>query len=299
MGTRTANSVPSNDRDAGFLSASAVFNHSFINAGKSIVSLQIAALWSRTGTLLVIALFRAQEGYPAMNTISATNTSANSAIASLIKDAASSGSALASQGSASSSSSAPSVSSADPTDTVDLSDRAKQILARAKSEQAAADKLNTLLQSLNNPEGKDATSKPKSGDGTALFDKLSGRSQSQSSSDTQWVAGSKYGDPTISDAAFIDKYKDALLGGLAGAPPEKLAALQAAINNGTLKIQKGSDVPGYNNRTVVTYSGSPGGLQGMSTSPYVAPTGAAKDAIQAGNAYGFWTEDRGDVYVTW
>ena len=230
-----------------------------------------------------------------MSTISATNTSANTAIASLIKDAASSSAATASQGSTSSSSSAP---SSDPTDTVVLSDRAKQILARAKSDQAAADKLSTLLQSLKKPDGKDATSKAKSSDGSSLFDQLSGRAKSQTSSSTQWEAGSKYGDPTISDAAFVEKYKDTLLNGLSGAPPEKLAALQAAINNGTLKIQNGSDVPGYNNRTVVTYTDGPSG-HGMSTSAYVAPTGAAKDAIQAGNAYGFWTEDRGDVYVTW
>ena len=233
-----------------------------------------------------------------MAAISATNTSANGAIASLIQDAASAGATAASQRSTSSSASAPSASSTDPTDTVDLSDRAKQFLARAKSEQAAADKLNTLLQSLKSPDGKDVASKAKTSDQTSLFDQLSGQRQQQTNN-TTWTAGSKYGDASISDAAFIDKSKDAFLGALAGAPPEKLAALQAAINSGTLKIQKGSDVPGYNNRTVVTYSGSPGGLQGMSTSAYVPPTGAVKDAIDQGNAIALWTEDRGDIYVTW
>src|SRR5262245_48729901 len=118
-----------------------------------------------------------------MAAISATNTSANGAIASLIQDAASAGATAASQRSTSSSASAPSASS---TDTVDLSDRAKQFLARAKSEQVAADKLNTLLQSLKNPDGKDIASKTKNGDGTSLFDKLSGPAQTQTSSDTQW-----------------------------------------------------------------------------------------------------------------
>ena len=170
-----------------------------------------------------------------MSTIGATSASANSAVASLIKDASSSGATTASQGSASSSS-APSASSTDPADTVDLSDRAKQFLARAKSEQLAADKLNTLLQSLKNPDGKDIASKAKIGDQTSLFDQLSGQLQQQTSN-TTWTAGSKYGDASISDAAFIDKSKDAFLGALAGAPPDKLAALQAAINNGTLKIE--------------------------------------------------------------
>ncbi|WP_253711471.1 hypothetical protein [Bradyrhizobium sp. WD16] len=85
------------------------------------------------------------------------------------------------------------------------------------------------------------------------------------------------------------------MAGLRGFPPEKSAALQAAIANGTLKFQKGSEVPGYNTRTVITYFGE----QGMSTSGYRPPTGAVKEAIDAGNAQAIWTEDRGDVYVTW
>jgi hypothetical protein len=36
---------------------------------------------------------------------------------------------------------------------VDLSDRAEQILARKKSEQAAGSKLNALLQSIKDPDG--------------------------------------------------------------------------------------------------------------------------------------------------
>lgn len=232
-----------------------------------------------------------------MSAIAATNSSAYSAVASLLSDAASSAkNALPQTGETTTPGTA--TSSADPSDTVDLSDRAKQLLARAKSEQLAADKLTTLLQSLTAPDDKDTASKPKSGDGTSLFDKLSGRASRQTSQ-TDWTAGSKYGNASISDAAFIEKYKDSFLGALTGQPPEKLAALQAAINNGTLTFQKGSDVPGYNNRTVITYTGSPGGLQGMSSSAYVPPTGAVKDAIEAGNAIATWTEDRGDVYVTW
>jgi hypothetical protein len=232
-----------------------------------------------------------------MAAIAPTNASGYSAVASLLSNAASSatGGSPRAGGSTASDATTPST---DPTDTVDLSDRAKQVLARAKSEQAAADKLSALLQSLNDPDGKNPESKPKAGDGTSVFDNLSGRTQ-QRASDTEWTAGSNHGDASISDAAFVDKYKDALLGGLTGFPPEKQAALQAAIDNGGLTIQKGSEVPGYNTRTTVVHSGEPGGLQGMSTSGYAAPTGQAKDAIEAGNAYGFWTEDRGDVYVTW
>jgi hypothetical protein len=62
------------------------------------------------------------------------------------------------------------------------------------------------LQSLQNPDGKNATSKAKSSDASSLFDQLSGRAKTQTSSTTQWEAGAKHGDPTISDAAFVDKY---------------------------------------------------------------------------------------------
>jgi hypothetical protein len=234
-----------------------------------------------------------------MSTISAANTSANSALASLIKDAASSVSALASQGSTSSPSSAPSASSSDPVDTVDLSDRAKQILARVKTDQLATDKLSNLLQSLHDPDGKNAASKPKSDDGTSLFDKLSGRTQPQTSSTTQWEAGSKYGDPTISDSDFLEKIKPSLMTSAEGLPPEQRQALEAAINNGTIQIQKASDVAGLNYHSSVSYTGSPGGLQGMSVTHQFNPTGTAKDALDQGHAYAFWTADRGDVYVSW
>ena len=237
-----------------------------------------------------------------MSTISATNTSANSAVASLIKDAASSGSALASQGSTSLSASAFSASSSDPVDTVDISDRAKQILARAKSEQAAADKLNTLLQSLKSLDSKDTTSKAQTDDGTSLFDKLSGRAQSQTSSDTQWVAGAPYGNASISDADFtkglyleqIADFMDA-----AGLPPEAGQALRNAVANGTLKFQKASEVPDLNFHSQQIFTKNAFGTIDTWGSVSQNPTGATKDAIDQGKAIALWSADRGDVYITW
>jgi hypothetical protein len=162
-----------------------------------------------------------------------------------------------------------------------------------------------VLQSLDDPDGKPTASKPSPDKGTSLFDKLSGRAQDMresaqdSRNDTVWTAGSKWGDASISDAEFTARHKDGILAGLTGFPADKQQALQAAINNGTLKFQRGSDVEGYNTRTVVTYSGGPGGGQGMSTSGCRPATGAAKEAIDAGNAVALWTADRGDVHVTW
>ncbi len=238
----------------------------------------------------------ASEGVCTMSSISATGASTYNALASLLTPAPSTSDSPPQTAASTNSNIA--TPSTDPIDTVDLSDRAKRILARATFEQTAADKLSAVLQSLDDPDGKPTASKPSSDKGTSLFDKLSGRAQ-DSRNDTAWTAGARAGDASISDAEFTAKYKDSLLVGLTGFPADKQQALQAAINNGTLKFQLGSDVEGYNTRTVVTYTVGPGGGQGMSTSGYRAATGAAKEAIDAGNAYGFWTEDRGDVYVTW
>lgn len=233
-----------------------------------------------------------------MSAIAVAKPSAYNAAASLLNSATSStADAPPKNGEAPSPDSA--TSSANPTDTVDLSDRAKQILARAKSEQLAADKLNALLQSIKNPDGKGIASKAGTSDQTSLFDQLSGSQTSSKSSATQWEAGSKYGDPTISDLDFLEKIKPVLESLAERLPPEQRQAMEAAVNNGTIQIQKASDVAGLNYHSTVSYSGSPGGLEGMTVTHQSNPTGAAKDALDQGRAYAFWAEDRGDVYVSW
>ncbi|MBB1092261.1 hypothetical protein HUU61_13270 [Rhodopseudomonas palustris] len=233
-----------------------------------------------------------------MSTIGGTNMSANGAVASLIQGAGWSSAATASAGGASSPS-GPSAASSAPTDIVDLSNRAKQILARARSEQLAADKLTDLLLSLHSSERNKTTQQVKANDGSSLFDQLSSTTKAQPPNTTQWEAGSKYGDPTISDADFLAQIKPALMNSAQGLPPEQRQALESAINNGTLNIQKASDVAGLNYRSTVSYTGTPGGLQGMSVNHQSNPTGDAKDALDQGRAYAFWTADRGDVYVSW
>lgn len=226
-----------------------------------------------------------------MSSIAATNSSAPNILTSLLNPT------LPVAGSAATDAQVQ-ATSGDPVDVVDLSDRAKQILARANVEQVAADKLSGFLQSLEDPEGKSVSSQDSSKGQGSLFDKLRGQTTGAAET-TNWTAGSKAGDASISDGDFIAKYKDSLEAALQDFPAEKRAALEAAISNGTLKIQKGSEVEGYNTSTTVTYSVGPGGGQGMSTSGYKPPTGGAKEAITSGNAVGFWTEDRGDVYVSW
>jgi hypothetical protein len=235
----------------------------------------------------------------AMTTIAATNSTNYSAAASLLNSAA----AGTNSDNQSQPANAGTISSlpGDPVDTVNLSDRAKATLARAKTDQVAAEKLTAQLQSMRDPNGKSgsASSKSTTDDASKLFDALSGRSTSQATSNTKWEAGSKYGDPTISDAAFLDSLKPTLMGYASGLAPDKQEAMIAAINNGTIKVQKASEVPDLNTHSTVTYSGAPGGLQGMGVYSDSHPTGVVKEAIDQGNALTMWSQNRGDVYFTW
>jgi hypothetical protein len=94
-------------------------------------------------------------------------TSASSAVASLLKNTA----AVAQVGRDTTTLSP----SKNPVDRVDLSDHAKAVLARARSEQTAADKLVALVQTLRDPSIK--TAPTKSNAGSQLFDQLSGGAQ--------------------------------------------------------------------------------------------------------------------------
>jgi hypothetical protein len=79
-----------------------------------------------------------------MSVIAAANSSAYSALALLLNNTASASTDPANPTATSTNSSAPE----DPEDRIELSDYARATLARAKSEQAAAEKLNALLLSL-------------------------------------------------------------------------------------------------------------------------------------------------------
>lgn len=82
-------------------------------------------------------------------------------------------------------------------DSIDLSDYAKAVLVRAKTDQVAADKLTAFLQSAKESvTGKPA---PTSKDGTQIFDSLTGRSRS----------GAAGGEP-----ASAGEFEDAVLDGL-------------------------------------------------------------------------------------
>jgi len=75
-------------------------------------------------------------------------------------------------------------------------------------------------------------------------------------------------------------------------------ALSDALQNGTLKFQKASDVPDLNMQSWMIHfpDAGAGGEMGSSS---VNPTGAVKTAFDGGQALALSMGDRGDFYVTW
>lgn len=79
---------------------------------------------------------------------------------------------------------------------------------------------------------------------------------------------------------------------------EQAQALSDALQNGTLKFQKASDVPDLNmHSSTIHFADAGGGGEMGSTS--VRPTDATKAAIDGGQALALSMGDRGDFYVTW
>jgi hypothetical protein len=79
---------------------------------------------------------------------------------------------------------------------------------------------------------------------------------------------------------------------------DQAQALSDALQNGTLKFQKASDVPDLNMKSWMIHFADAGGGGEMGSSS-VKPTGAPKAAIDSGKALALNMGDRGDFYVTW
>jgi hypothetical protein len=187
-----------------------------------------------------------------------------------------------------------------PATNVTLSDQAKAIIARAQADQAVADRLQQAVDQSNGKTTSNSTSQ--SGSLDKIYQQISS-ANAQTGSQPNIVDGSIYGSPSISNTEFVAKYKNTLEWMVAQTAkdnsPQQAAALQAAIDNGTLKIQQASSVPGDTVRENITYTQGANGGSGMSTTQTGTVTGSAETAIQSGNAFQMWTEDRGTVYVSW
>jgi hypothetical protein len=237
-----------------------------------------------------------------MSAISATNSSANNAIASLLSNAASS----ATDAGTPATNAAPSGSSAsrDPADIVDLSDHVKATLARAKTEQVAADKLTAQLDGARDPDGKASAPKANSGDGASLFDKLSGRAQPQQpgnspQSSTEFVSATltalteaakrpdgSYGNysaqmsdvftPTSTSQQIDDWYKTTGQRFVESAqffPDDFKTSLAQAVQTRQVTFQSAADIPDLNLHNTYTFEGGEGG--GGSSAGYTYNRNAA------------------------
>lgn len=142
-----------------------------------------------------------------MSTIAAANSSATNAVASLLSNAASSGTDAGTPAAKATTSDPAASSSRNPVDIVDFSDRAKATLARAKTDQVAADKLTAQLQSMRDPNGKSgsASSKSKTDDASKLFDALSGSNASQS----KGAPSGSFRDPSAELDSLVAAHKQA------------------------------------------------------------------------------------------
>jgi hypothetical protein len=270
-----------------------------------------------------------------MSVITAANSSATNAVASLLSNVASSATTDAYTPATKATATDPAVSSASraPVDTVDLSDRAKATLARARTEQVAADKLAALVQSVRGPQGKSGSaSKSTSGDGSQLFDKLTGRVPSQLSGG----AGADLVDPkdrdgylaalkaahtgpdgtiesfskTVNDVFDVpstlqdvndwyNTWGQTLVAGAEFFPEEAATGIAQAVQNRTIKIQDAQDIPGLDLHNTLTFSGGEGGSAINGTASYNHDAAIFKDPntnYRVLNGYVIsWAKPEGDA----
>jgi hypothetical protein len=121
----------------------------------------------------------------AMSAIVATGSSSGySAVAQLLANSVSSATADIPQNGQSGASGSSATPTSGPSDSLNLSDHAKAVLARAQTDQIAAGELQTFLQSVRNPNGTGTApaSKPTSDGVTQIFDQLTGHTQAPNQS---------------------------------------------------------------------------------------------------------------------
>ncbi|QCI63001.1 hypothetical protein [Phreatobacter stygius] len=194
-----------------------------------------------------------------------------------------------------------------PAVVVEMSGRAKALLAKSQADQIVADRLASQVAATREGKAANPARAPVTDDAARLFDAASARPATEASGATPWQAGAPYGDPTRSDAQFLEASGlNSSLKGLAdlyeqkGFPAESMQALRRAVDSGTLKIQKAADVADLNFRSQHSFTPSAvgGGYDVWGTTSQ-NPTGATKDAIDQGRAIAMWTADRGDIYISW
>jgi hypothetical protein len=237
-----------------------------------------------------------------MSAIAATGSSSSySAVAQLLANSLSSAASGIPQIGQSSTSGSSATSTSASSDNLNLSDHAKAVLARAKTDKVAANELQAFLQSAKNPSGTGnaSASKPTSDDGTQLFDQLTGRTQSQPSGDTTAspadpvsanlnalvkahtlpdgsvtnfsVNVSNVLNPVSTPQDIADWYNTnatSLINDAQSSPSESTISLAQAVQNHQVTFQSAADIPGLNFHNTYTYQGGEDGASANETFTY-------------------------------
>jgi len=243
--------------------------------------------------------------------------------------------------------------STQPATIVDLSDHAKAVLARAKTEQVAADRLDAQVRASSSdalgsnlsttgnwserstfdqihdlgrelttsgsaPDASDSAGKDVLG-GTPIWRQMAaadniailqaGAQLYNRPQEMEDIAknGGQFASPTeghvvSDDVLFVFTMHSVIAQNISElrekGMTDQAQALSDALQNGTLKFQKASDVPDLNMKSWMIHFADAGGGGEMGSSS-VKPTGAPKAAIDSGKALAVNMGDRGDFYVTW
>jgi hypothetical protein len=243
--------------------------------------------------------------------------------------------------------------STQPATIVDLSDHAKAVLARAATEQVAADRLEAQVRASrsdtvgsnrsttgNSPEkstfdqihdlGRELTTSAsaQNASDSAAKDVLGGTPIWRQMAAADNIAilqagaqlynrpqemediaknGGQFASPTeghvvSDDVSFVFTVHSQIARSISElrerGMTDQAQALGDALQNGTLKFQKASEVPDLNMRSWMIHFADAGGGGEMGSSS-VNPTGAPKAAIDSGKALALNMGDRGDFYITW
>jgi hypothetical protein len=113
-----------------------------------------------------------------VSTIASASSSATNAVASLLSNTASVATTDTTPATSSATPDSTGAPASDPVDSVNLSDRAKATLARAKADQVVADTLSAQLAAARDPGGKNPAPQKPSVDITVSFERLAGISAS-------------------------------------------------------------------------------------------------------------------------
>jgi hypothetical protein len=237
-----------------------------------------------------------------MSAIAATGSSSSySAVAQLLANSLSSATAGIAQTGQATVPASSATSTSNPADSLTLSDQAKATLARAQTDQLAANKLQAFLQSARNSNGSGTTApQPTANDVTQQFDQLTGQTQSQSAN-TTFITLNDFLNADVHSLVDANKGTDGTVGGYsqtlqdvtvtAPSNPQQVAAwyqttdaqalagaaqywpnndpgLAEALASHAVTFLNGSDIPNLNFHNTISIQGGEGGASVGDTYTY-------------------------------